>query len=650
MARHVGRWGCRSAWACVLMVALGMPVSAGGLPDSLVVDGVVLPADAVVTAVKPYLESRAAAFLGWRADLDHALIATRFGEAPELHLVARAGGDRRQITFEREPITQAQVSPTDRDLIVYLRDVGGGEFYQLYRLDLADGRTTLLSDGASRNTAPAWSRDGARIAYSSTRRNGADTDLYLIDPRPKSSDRLLAALDGGGWRALDWSPDGRHLLVQNYLSAEDSRLYLMDAETGAKRQVTPTGPGKASWLYAIFDKTGEGAYVATDLGSEFRRLGRLDFASGRLTPLGPKIDWDVEQIVLSHDGARLAYTTNENGVSVLHLLELATDKPVALPPIPVGVSGQIAFSHRDRRLGFSLSSARSPSDVYAIDLDDMKLERWTESETGGLPVERFVEPELVAIESFDGVKIGGILYRPDPARFPGRRPLVVNIHGGPESQARPIFRGRDNYLVNEMGVALFFPNIRGSDGYGKTFLALDNGMKREDSVRDIGAFLEHLKRDPRIDGERIAVVGGSYGGYVVAASLERYGPALRCGIDIVGISNFVTFLKNTQDYRRDLRRVEYGDEREPDMAAFLERISPTNNAARIRQPVFLVAGANDPRVPPSEAERMSDVIRRNGGQTWLMIAKDEGHGFVKKRNADALFLSSVAFLQKYLID
>ena len=225
----------------------------------------------------------------------------------------------------------------------------------------------------------------------------------------------------------------------------------------------------------------------------------------------------------------------------------------------------------------------------------------------------------------------------------------MNIHGGPEAQSRPIFQGRNNYYLNELGVAIFYPNVRGSDGYGKTFLKLDNGFKREDSVRDIAAFLDFIGRDAALDADRIAVMGGSYGGYMSLACQTHYSDRLRCGVDVVGISSFVTFLKNTQDYRRDLRRVEYGDERDPAMAEFLQRISPLTNVEKIRMPLFVVQGQNDPRVPVTEAEQMVKAIRERGGAAWYLMAKDEGHGFQKKKNADYQFMSTIQFFREHLL-
>jgi len=320
------------------------------------------------------------------------------------------------------------------------------------------------------------------------------------------------------------------------------------------------------------------------------------------------------------------------------------------PKLPLGVLGGLKWHANSQELGFNLNSAKSPNDAYSLDAKTGRVERWTESECGGLNPENFVEPELVRLKSFDGLEISAFLYRPDAKRFSGARPVLMSIHGGPESQTRPAFQARNNYYLNELGVALLYPNVRGSSGNGKTFLTLDNGFKREDTLRDIGALLDWIGRDARLDKNRVAVIGGSYGGYMSLACMTHYSDRLRCGVDIVGISNFLTFLKNTQDYRRDLRRVEYGDERDPAMAEFLGKISPANHATDITKPLLVVQGLNDPRVPASEAEQMVKAIRDRGGQVWFLMAKDEGHGFQKKRNVDFLFLSTVTFLKENLLN
>jgi dipeptidyl aminopeptidase/acylaminoacyl peptidase len=226
---------------------------------------------------------------------------------------------------------------------------------------------------------------------------------------------------------------------------------------------------------------------------------------------------------------------------------------------------------------------------------------------------------------------------------------MINIHGGPEGQSRPGYVGSLNYFLNEMGIGIIFPNVRGSSGYGKTFLTLDNGMKREESVKDIGSLLDWIGKQPDLDPERVMVTGGSYGGYMTLAVATMYNDRIKASVDVVGISNFISFLKNTESYRRDLRRVEYGDERDPAMNAYFEKIAPLNNAGMIKKPMFIVQGGNDPRVPRTEAVQMAEKIKSNGGVVWYLEAKDEGHGFRKKTNADYQRFATILFMQKYLL-
>ncbi len=566
-----------------------------------------------------------------------------------LHLVTTPGGARRQLTFFNDPVAGGGFEPKRGDHLVFVQDNGGGEFYQLHRYDLVDGKITLLTDGKSRNSGPTWANGGGRFAYTSTRRNGKDTDLYLIDPVNPKSDTMLLALSGGGWRVSDWSPDDAKLLLTEYISINESHLWSVDVRTAKLERITARSTEKISWTGAKFARHGRSVFVTSDQGSEFQRLCRYDLASHKLTPFTAALPWDIESFQLSPDGRTIAFVSNEDGVSVLHLLDASNGRERRKPKLPLGVITGLEWHQNNRDLGFTLSSARSPADAYSLDVRSGKLTRWTESETGGLNPQGFAEPELIKLKSFDGVRISAFVYRPDARKFPGKRPAIISIHGGPESQSRPIFQARNNFYVNELGVALVVPNVRGSDGYGKTFLTLDNGFKREDSVRDIGAVLDWIQQDAALDGTRVAVMGGSYGGYMTLASMVHFNDRLRCGVDVVGISSFITFLKNTQDYRRDLRRVEYGDERDPAMAAHLEKISPLTNVKKIGKPLFVVQGKNDPRVPVTEAEQMVKAIRENGGQAWYLMAKDEGHGFAKKKNADFQFLSTILFFREHLL-
>ena len=636
----------RSLLLAATLASFGL---AAQVPDSLVPDGIPEIPAAIRADVGRYLEFRAAAFQGWHPQRREALITTRFADTTQLHLVRTPGGARRQLTFLGEPVAGAKYRPVTGDCIVFSQDKGGGEFFQLYRYDPVDARVTLLTDGQSRNTNVRWARSGRWLAYSSTRRNGKDTDIYLMDPRTPSTDRLVLRVVGGGWSVLDWSEDETRLLLLEYVSINESRLHIVDIDTGDVHHLTPSTGGPAAYARAQFNRANDAVIATSDRGADFLRLIRIDLATLTEHDLGPRIPWDVEDFELSPDGRWLAVVSNENGASRVRLLDARSGRERPGPALPLGVVSGLEWRSDSREIGFTFTSARSPSDVYSYDIKSRRLERWTESETGGLDPATFAEPEAVKVASFDGLEISAFVYRPDARRFPGARPVLIQIHGGPESQSRPGFQARNNYYVNELGIAVIYPNVRGSAGYGKRFLTLDNGVKREDSVKDIGALLDWITRQPGLDAGRVMVAGGSYGGYMVLATLMHYSDRLRGGVDVVGISNFVTFLTNTQDYRRDLRRAEYGDERDANTRAVLEQISPANHADRIRRPLMIVQGQNDPRVPVTESEQMVRAIRQHGGTVWYLKAKDEGHGFAKKRNQDFQFLATILFLKEHLL-
>lgn len=634
---------------CFAAAVLAQSPLEAQVPENLVVEEIPsIPAELKADAGR-YLEFRSAALNSWHPTRREILITTRFADSSQLHLVKMPGGARKQLTFFPEPVAGGLFRPKTGEFIVFAQDLGGGEFYQLYRYDLADGRTTLLTDGKSRNMGGHWAKSGKSIAYTSTRRSGRDTDIYIMDPADPKTDRLLLEVQGGGWSVQDWSPDEKELLLIEYISINESHVWLANVEAKAKILVTEKGTEKVSYSQARFAKEGKAIYLTTDRDSEFHRLARMDLENKSVTFLTAGIPWDVGDFELSPDGKHIAFVTNEDGVGVLRLIDTKTRRAQNLPKLPFGLVSNLQWHENGRDLGFNLNSAKSPQDVYSLDVQSGKVERWTESETGGLNPEQFVEPRRVKLKSFDGLPISAFVYQPDKKKYSGKRPVIISIHGGPEGQARPIFQARNNFYLNELGVAIIYPNVRGSDGYGKTFLTLDNGFKREDSVRDIGAIIDWVRQQPDLDGERIAVMGGSYGGYMVLASMVHFADRLRCGVDVVGISSFLTFLKNTQDYRRDLRRVEYGDERDEKMRDFLEKISPLGQVSKLTKPLLLVQGKNDPRVPLTEAEQMVKAIRENGGKVWYLMAKDEGHGFAKKRNVDFQFLATILFLQEHLL-
>ncbi len=619
------------------------------VPDNLVIDGVpgipaALPAD-----VRRYTEARSASLSDWHPLRREMLIATRFGNTAQVHVVRMPLGARTQLTFFDEPVQGASFDPKDGSYVVFARDVGGNEFSQLYRYDVATGQVTLLTDGGrSQNGGVTWNRAGDRIAYGSTRRNGADRDLYVMDPANPSSDRRVLEVSGGGWSVLDWSPDDRQLLVIQYISVNQSYLWLVDAGTGAKTALIPPTADTVAYGGAEFSADGRGVYLTSDQGGEFQQLGYFDLGSKALTPLTRAIPWDIDEFDVSPDGRLVAFVANEAGISKLYLLDAARQRARPLARLPIGILFGLRWHRNGHDLGFTLGTARSPGDAYSIDVRTGTLTRWTESELGGMIAAELPEPTLIRWSASDGREITGFLYRP-PARFTGPRPVIIAIHGGPEGQSRPGFLGRDNFFLVELGAAVIQPNGRGSTGYGKTFVKLDNGMKRMDAVADIGALLDWIARQPELDAAHVMVTGGSYGGFMTLAVATTFNDRIACALDVVGISNFNTFLKNTERYRRDLRRVEYGDERDSAMAAYFERTAPLNNAARITKPLFVVQGLNDPRVPHTEAEQMVARVKQNGSPVWFLMANDEGHGFRKKGNRDYQFYATVLFVRQFLL-
>ncbi len=455
--------------------------------------------------------------------------------------------------------------------------------------------------------------------------------------------------NGGGWGVTDWSADDSKLLILEYISVNESRLYLVDLANGSKTRLLPEKDERTTYNGISFTKDEKGIYLITNRDNEFNRLAYYDLATKKLDYISSAIPWDVAGAALSKDGDHLAFVTNENGLSKLYLLSTASKQFTPVPNLPTGIIGGISWSGDSKSIGFTFVSYNSSADVYEYNTTNQKLIRWTESEVGGMDVSALKEPQLISWKSFDDKIISGYLFNAS-SKFTGKRPVIINIHGGPEGQSLPGFQGRSNYYLNELGISIIYPNVRGSSGYGKTFLDLDNGMKREESVKDIGALLDWIAKQPELDKDRIMVTGGSYGGYMTLAVSYLYSEKIRCAVDIVGISNFNTFLKNTESYRRDLRRAEYGDERDPKMAEYFESIAPLNHTDKIKKPLFIVQGGNDPRVPLSEAVQMKDKIKQNGGTVWYLMAKDEGHGFSKKNNADFQFYSTVEFIKQFLIN
>jgi dipeptidyl aminopeptidase/acylaminoacyl peptidase len=637
-------WLRNLPWALAL-VFIAAAVVASPAPErvqegNLVMENIPEIPPAVRERLRQYQNVRSASLSDFAPD-GGIYILTRFGETSQIHHVAKPMGARRQVTFYYERTSGASVRPDGSGQFMFARDVGGDEFFQGFLFDPATSTSIQFTENQTRNQGFTWSPDGKLVAWSSTTWEEPNYSIWVADPSDPVTRRKLVQAEGAT-SPREWSPDGKTLLLGRYISINETRLFLLDIESGDMKQIRPDR--QVAYGAANFSADGSTLYVVSDADSEFRRILALDLASGEESVV-VEHPWDVQAMDLSPDGRLMAYTINAGGIAELFLLDLETGEQQPGPELPTGLIGSVQFSADGEHLGFSHSYAGSPGDAWSFELNSGDLVRWTESEVGGLDTSRFKAPQLISFESFDGLQVPAFVHRPEGE---GPHPVIVSIHGGPESQARPGFSSTLMYWVHELGAAVVVPNVRGSSGYGNEYVNLDNGFLRENSVRDIGALLDWIDEQPDLDSDRVVVYGGSYGGYMVLASLVHYSDRLAGGINIVGISNFVTFLNNTAGYRRDLRRAEYGDERDPEMYEFLQSISPANQADRIKAPLFIIQGANDPRVPASEAEQILTAVREAGGDPWYLLALDEGHGFRKQSNRDFQREAETLFLTEAL--
>lgn len=639
---------------------------------NLVVQGIPPVPMSLVKAVAQYTEFSGDSFVDWHPSRREMLISHRAEGAstPQLYRLSGPMAEPEALTDFSDPVRVGRYDPRDGRYIVFQRSAGGNEADLLYRLDLDTRVVTPLVEAGQRyemnvwlhgQAAPGADAPPARLLYTAVpldrtaeggRRAQVDTTLWLSDPLHPEGRRTVATLPGTGWEASAVSPDDRQVALLHYLSANRTEVWLLDLANGEKRQLLPQAGDAhpATWFPQAFQPDGQGLLLSSDARGEFRQLLRLDLKHGHLSPAHLAIPWDLDLASATEEGDLLAVLANEDGRGVLHLVDSRTLSELPQPTLPEGTVGQASFHPATRELAFAINSSAGPSQLYSLNPASGQVQQWTEARApAGLDPRRFSRQDVVRWKSFDGRSISGLISRADPQRFAGRRPVLIAIHGGPEGQARIGFLGRGNYYVQELGITILQPNVRGSSGFGKSFLAADNGMKREDSVKDIGALLDWIATQPDLDPGRVLVTGGSYGGYMSLAVAEHYADRIAGNIDIVGISHFVTFLNNTESYRRDLRRVEYGDERDPEMRAFLDRISPLTNAGKIQKPMFVVQGKNDPRVPWTEAEQIVAKARANGVPVWYLRAENEGHGFQRKENADYQFYATVLFMQQTLL-
>jgi dipeptidyl aminopeptidase/acylaminoacyl peptidase len=644
----------------VLLVAVPLGVRAQDaivpVPATIKAEGVPPIPATIADGLASYGDSRSAVVLGWHPLQRQILINTTFGSAPQIHLVAGPLRARTQVTFFRDGVSRgggpAQFEPTTGRYFIFRKDTGSGaEKWQLFRYDVATGAIRQLTDGSARHGVPVWSRSGTLIAYDSTKRNGKDRDIYVMDPDRAGSERLVAQGEGS-WSVLDWSSGDQELLALETIGSTESYLWRINAQTGAKVAVTPRG-ATASYRSAMFSGDQKGVYALTHCGSEFRRACRLELGTTTWRPVTGE-GADADDMVLSHDRRTLAVLFNRNAVGEIALVDTSTGRQRQAPKLPVGRITDLRWHRNGTDLAFTVASIRSAGDVYSLNIKSSRIERWTQSETSGFNPDVLPEPEIVRWKSFDGREISGWMYRPSP-RFTGPRPVMVNIHGGPaEAFPEPgragLFQGRSNYLLNELGIAIIYPNVRGSTGFGREFEQLDDGVKREDAVKDIGTLLDWIATRPDLDKNRVMATGASYGGYMTLAVATTYPDRIRCAFAGFAIANLVSFLERTEPSRQANRRTEYGNETDPATRQFLTRISPLSNAGRIKVPLFVAHGGNDPRVPAEQGAEIVQAARKNGTPVWHVVYTDEGHDLLRRTNADMNFYYWILFIQKYLLD
>ncbi|MDG5819219.1 S9 family peptidase [Natronococcus sp. A-GB7] len=565
-----------------------------------------------------------------------------------------------QRTFYDERITFASWSP-ERPELIFGMDEGGNERAQLYRLDAETGEIeNLTAMPDAKHRWGGWSHDGDRFAFASNRRDESVFDIY-VQGRDETGEEAELVYEGDGWLSLaGWSPDDSRLLVSQAYSNFDQDLYALDLETEALEHLTPH-EGDVRYQSASWAPDGEGIYLVTDEGdADTLYLAYLDLGGGarsapELETVVADEEWNVDGIALDDETGRFVYSKNVEGYTDLTVGEFDADEPTAFetfpePDLPGGVAGGVSFDPDAERFALSTTGDTVNTNAFVVDVETGETERWTAAPTGGIPPETFDASELVHVESFDGLEVPGFLTLPGEDEASETEtgegvPVIVDIHGGPEGQRRPSFSSVKQYFLDR-GYAYFEPNVRGSAGYGADYAALDDVEKRMDSVADIRACVEWLQDHDAVDPDRIVAKGGSYGGFMVLASMTEYPELWAAGIDIVGIANFVTFLENTGDWRRELREAEYGSLAED--REFLEEISPTNNIEHIAAPLFVLHGENDPRVPVGEAEQIAEQAEAQGVPVRKLIFEDEGHGFSKLENRIEAYSAIADFLDEHV--
>jgi len=617
-------------------------------PEGLEVEGVPKVPSSLAQQIKPYTGAYGLPLAGWHPNKQELWVKGISNAAWISRIEAPGGSQKMWLNLPFGGVYDFYFQPQAKYLI-YNRDADGDESFRMYLYNIENRSSTRLSEGKSRNTEFIWSNSGEKVVYSFSPAKGKGVGLSVINPFDPESNRLLVESTGNYLRAYDWSPDDKEVVFCEFISNTISKMWLVNTETDEKRILLGQDKEESGYFSRPrFGKDGKGVYLITDHKSDVRYLAYLNLADGKLTSLTATMKWDVDEFRLSPEGKTIAFVINEDGVSRLHLLDTGSRQHKPVASLPIGIISDIKWRNNSTELAFNFKSPRTPNDIYSLDTITLKSECWSKSVTGGVDTEKLSQSELIRWKSFDGRMISGFMYRP-PATFTGKRPVIIDIHGGPEEQYRPEYGYDDNYFMSELGVVKIYPNIRGSSGFGKAFLKLDDSVRRDDAVKDIGGLIDWIKKQPGLDSDRVMLQGQSYGGYLALASATHYGDRIRGVVCEHGVSNLASFVANTEGWRRDVQRAEYGDERDPKIRAFMEKTAPINNLQRIKKPLLIIHGKNDPRHPASEAEALAQAAKKAGVPVWYLLAKDEGHGFVKHPNRNYKLYTIILFVKEFLL-
>ena len=588
-----------------------------------------------------YLNIRSAHTPAWLNGGQRVAFLTDITGTPQVWSLDAAGGWPDQLTFFKEKVWTLSAAPGGKRLVC-TRDIGGNERYQLFLVS-GDGAEVrrISQDLDAIHHFGAWDPAGKRIAYTSNERDGLHFDVYVQEVDDLVTEMVFQA--DGNYRVLAWSPDGSKLVLVNEIGSAHSVLYLLDLDTHEALQLTPLDQPAVNLQVKW---TGENQlYLRSNQGREYLSVARMDIASGEITyPFDDK-PYDVEGLAVAPDGNMLAYIANVDGYSQLTVCNLGDGARWQVSGLPMGVLSDPAFSPDGAQLAVSAQAPGENSNIWVVDLDEKPAttRKLTQSSLAGISPESFVSPELIHFDTFDGRSIPGFFYRPQKGASP--MPCILYVHGGPASQILPDFDPRFQFFLAQ-GYAILATNVRGSSGYGKTYMALDDIELRMDSVADLKFAVEWLRNSREVDPGRIAIYGRSYGGFMVLAAITRYPDLWAAAVDVVGIANWVSFLENTGPWRRAHREKEYGSLTAD--RAFLETISPIHRVDQIQCPLMVVHGANDPRVPVTEAEQIVSSLRARNHPVEYLRYEDEGHKIAKLPNRIDSFTKMADFLARYL--